>query len=329
MAKNALVRIADNGEEFYGSICRNVWTCTCWDLFPRILFCKRIFFPARFGRRSDIYMQRVFEIKDCSAPRACLQQRTESGQFVSLRSFIFPFFLILSWFCFTRCGRQTFSARQKRCCSWQLPTTSLQDNRTQLPNRIWSLEDKVFQELLTCRFQRLESNLLHQWLFRFRYKFRHDNRCTFLGVRSLMSPISGSKLSFLFSQHKIYLCLLTFWKPSLRGRRPLYLYDFRSFLCKNELLSFLGLSACKCFLCFRLSWTLMSFFCARLELDVSLLLSCCPRQKTSPKVIWIRRETVFAFLPFSRKSWEWVCGCLVSSDQLCLWSGCPALLSFC
>ena len=151
----------------------------------------------------------------------------------------------------------------------------------------------------------------------------------FLCVRSLMSPISGSKLSFLFSRHKIYLCLLTFWKPSLRGRRPLYLYDFRSFLCKNELLSFLGLSACKCFLCFRLSWTLMAFFCARLELDVSLLLSCCPRQKTSPKVIWIRRETVFAFLPFSRKSWEWVCGCLVSSDQLCLWSGCPALLSFC
>ena len=116
----------------------------------------------------------------------------------------------------------------------------------------------------------------------------------FLGVRSLMSPISGSKLSFLFSQHKIYLCLLTFWKPSLRGRRPLYLYDFRSFLCKNELWSFLGLSACKCFLfsvsgsvelwfsackCFLFSvsgsvelWC--PFFCARLELDVSLLWSC-------------------------------------------------------
>ena len=43
MAKNALVRKADNGEELYGSICRNLWTCTCWDLFPLILFCKRIF----------------------------------------------------------------------------------------------------------------------------------------------------------------------------------------------------------------------------------------------------------------------------------------------
>ena len=84
--------------------------------------------------------------------------------------------------------------------------------------------------------------------FRFCYKFRHDNRCTF----SLRSKSDESNLrikaSFLFSQHTIYLCLLTFWKPSLRGRRPLYLYDFRSFLCKNELLSFLGLSACKCFL---------------------------------------------------------------------------------
>ena len=158
--------------------------------FRGFSFASVFFFPARFGRRSDIYMQRVFEIKDCSAPRACLQQRTESGQFVSLRFFIFPFFLILSRFCFTRCGRQTFSARQKRCCSWQLPTTSLQDNRTQLSNRIWSLEDKVFQELLTCRFQRLESNLLHQWLFRFRYKFRHDNRCTF----SLRSQSDESNL---------------------------------------------------------------------------------------------------------------------------------------
>ena len=59
-----------------------------------------------------------------------------------------------------------------------------------LPNRIWSLEDKVFQELLTCRFQRLQSNLLHQWLFRFRYKFGHDNRCTF----SLCSKSDESNL---------------------------------------------------------------------------------------------------------------------------------------
>ena len=34
MAKNALVRKADNGEEFYGSICRNVWTWTCVCFFP-------------------------------------------------------------------------------------------------------------------------------------------------------------------------------------------------------------------------------------------------------------------------------------------------------
>ena len=87
--------------------------------------------------------------------------------------------------------------------------------------------------------------------FDFVNKFGHDY--TF----SLRSKSDESNLrikAFLpfFAAQNLFVST-NFLKPSLRGRRPLYLYDFRSFLCKNELLSFLGLSACKCFLCFRLS----------------------------------------------------------------------------
>ena len=82
------------------------------------------------------------------------------------------------------------------------------------------------------KFNRPPSNVLHAALFGYCSNFgsNTDDRCT-LTLRSKTDDANlRIKPSFFFQTQ--FLCLLTFWKPSLRGRRPLYLYDFRSCICK-------------------------------------------------------------------------------------------------
>ena len=261
MAKNALVRKADNGEELYGSICRNLWTCTCWDLFPLILFCKRIFlFPLTLAA-GEASIFREF-LRSRTVPHLVHVSNKELkvvNLFLRDPSSFHSFWYSHDFVSQDVVGRHSAQHRS---------VVALDNFRLHLckitgPN--YPIGSGASKTRSSRNFLPAGSNDFNRIscisdFFDFVTNSGMTTGVHFLCVRSLMSPISGSKLSFLFSQHKIYLCLLTFWKPSLRGRRPLYLYDFRSFLCKNELLSFLGLSACKCFLCFRLSWTLMSFF---------------------------------------------------------------------
>ena len=75
MAKNAFVRKADNGEEFYGSICRNVWTWTCVCFFPVHVVLTD------FGGCWGIYVQeclRSIWLGHSWALHACFLCRTET-----------------------------------------------------------------------------------------------------------------------------------------------------------------------------------------------------------------------------------------------------------
>ena len=209
-------------------------------LFPMILFCKLFFSRSLWPQVRHLYSESFW---DQGLFRTSCMSPTKNWKW----SICFPEILHLSilsdtlMILFHKMWSADMQPTQKRCALDHFPTTSLQDNRTQLPNRIWSPRR---QGLPGTSHLQVPTTWIESPASVTFFDFVTNSGMTtdvhFLGVRSLMSPISGSKLSFLFSQHKIYLCLLTFWKPSLRGRRPLYLYDFRSFLCKNELLSFLA-----------------------------------------------------------------------------------------
>ena len=276
MAKNALVRFADNGEEFYGSICRNVWTCTCWDLFPMILFCKRIFFFPLALAAGETSICREF-LRSRTVPHLVHVSNKELkvvNLFLWDPSSFHSFWYSHDFVSQVVVGRHSAQDRS---------VVALDNFRLHLckitgPN--YPIGSGASKTRSSRNFSPAGSNDLNRIscisdFFDFVTNSGMTTDVHFLCVRSLMSPISGSKLSFLFSQHKIYLCLLTFFESHHWGGGGHFIFMiFGLFSAKMNSYLFLASLLVNVFSVSGSVELWCPFFCARLELDVSLLWSC-------------------------------------------------------